>query len=503
MNNLPPPLFARVLAYLKLDEKLKLRCVCKEWMRRIDEDSKLKSLLICTHYQSKSKWYRKWIDTNEFADLRNVFLSANLRSLYIRSASRLLDNVLNLSFYYVDIAIMNRVLARFRGLERLCIWQLESKPGWNNDKLSIDQPNLKVITIEMIFRIGLITVNAPALKFVTLSASYDENKITFVHPQSVEHLELKEGHAKFEQCFEEFVNLKTLVLRETRRGEKPADDLLCKLTRLQELHFFDSRLFDPLMQQKRKFKLDHLKLYLCGLNLATLEQYRCNLNRFDFVFGCKLAPLDEKRLQLYVDNYDLMAEQLYHEKRIAYDSISALYPSLPTGFLERFTRLKAVTLNAVGDEDQFCEFLVQCRSIKSLQFKIGSVSEPLMKRIIAICPYLRELKIEDPELSLRTPEPYSFLDLLFGFKHLTQLELDQRVSLKFMKKVFRKFTDLDCFKFFYDGSESFDDYEISYYDERPTYLLGKSDSPYGGFKLNTIFEKFRSGKVEDLGVIFV
>ena len=486
-----------MFGYLKLSEKVKLRLVCKEWAGRIDADCKLTSILVCKNLQSKSKWYTKWIDTNEFADLRNVFRRSELKSLFVRSANQLVDRIHNLSFFYSDIATINRLLTKFKGIVRLQIDGLNMVPGWNNDQLTIDQPQLKVLVIDVINSMRTVTVNAPVLKFVKLHVYSETHKFNFIHPQSVENLELQESHAEFNAAFESLVCLKVLVLNETKRGEKLKDDLLCKMTALKELHFFDSRLFGPLTQQKKKFKLDQLTLYFCGLSLARLDQYNC-----DNFSGCILNKLDNKRLQLYVDNYFQMADQLYFEKEISYDAIRALYPSIPVNFLAKFTRLSKVILSSViEDEDQFCEFLIQCRSIRSLQFEIGTVSEQLMKRIVCICSYLRELKIEDPDVSLETTESDAFLKLLFGFKHLTKFEIDQRINLKFMKKVFRFFTDLDHFSFFF--GEGIDGYEIDYYAERPSYLLAKNDDPYGNFKLNTIFEKFRTSKADDLGVIFV
>lgn len=497
MNNLPPPLLAKVLNYLKLTEKIKFRLVCKEWAKRINEDCKLTSILVCSHLQDKSRWYSKWMDTNEFADLRNVFPKGELRSLFVQSANQLLDNVQNLSFYYSDVITMNRLLAKFKRLERLLVYGLEWLPGWNTGQLTIDQPMLRVLEIDIMYGIRPVIVNAPALKFVKLHVFNENQKFNFSHPQSVEHLELKESFAKFDQAFEDFVNLKILVLSgkdeilkwnfSMGKNEKPIkDDLLCKMTSLKELHFFNTRLFDQLMQQKRKYKLDQLKLYLCGLNLTSVEQYD-----------------HKKRLQLFVDHFPQLADQLYFEHTIDYDEMRALLPSLPDGFMARFTKLtKVVSSNAIEDENQFCEFLMQCRSIRSLQFEIGTVSEQLLKRMLMICPYLRELKIQDSDLSLDTPEPDAFLKLLFGFKHLTKFEIDQRINLKFMKKVFRAFTDLDHFAFFF-GEDQYDGYEIDYYDERPSYLLAKNDDPHGKFKLNTIFEKFRSGKAEYLGAIIV
>ena len=409
MENLPPPLFAKVINYLKLAEKVNLRLVCKEWTRRIDEECKLTSIFVCNRPERKNALHRRsvliyrWIDTNHFVDLRNVFMKADLKWLFVQSSNRLLDSVRNLTFHYLEIAIMNRLLARFRNLRRLQIQDLKlDKPTfWYNhhertDHLTIDQPNLQVLIIipmpSMLCPwLIQVTVNAPALKFFKFHFK-GGCKYTFTYPQSIEHLELEEDYP-FDQAFKEFVNLKILVLYESTRGCEAKDDLLRNLTSLKELHFFDRRLFDPLMRQKHKYKLNELKLYLCGLQLADLNRYTCELNLSSDRY-CVLAELNDKRLQLLINNYLQMANQLYFEKSLNYDVIRPFYSSLPVGFLKRFTRLtKVKSKKVIEDEDQYCQFLMQCPSILSLQFDIGTVSERLMKRIVSICPYLLELRI--------------------------------------------------------------------------------------------------------------
>lgn len=417
INDLPPEVLSMIFNCLSVNDKFNVvQKVCKKWYF-IVTNSKLRNLVIAQdHLPLNEKWSFTWNQVNcacSIVDLNLNFIETQLKRDIFSNLKSLYLYTINLSYLTSSFI---ECLNRLQFLERLEISFILL-----NKIKTLNLFNLQVFSVKKVHG-NLLILNTPKLSKLRIQSA-NCNNLKFIFPETIEYLDC----AEFEIILNKFKNLKILFCLDMIDIN---NDLLINLIKLEEVHFERNHFtFYNLVNQKRIFNRTNLDIYYQGLKSGDyLEQ---NLN-----FGSD--SLNEANIQIYLNNYSNVANQLTFIKYINYncwelnDSIS---PGIPEDFIRKFVCLNGIWVtHQVNNELKFIDFLKNCSNYSFLKLNYSQLTQAFYSQLPTLCPTIKNLEIkEEPEIINNLD-----FDFLIRFNYLTGISTNKKLSIEFMYQIFRE-----------------------------------------------------------------
>lgn len=422
-SDLPFEVFRKILSYLRLEEILRARAVCRRWCAYID------------FFNVPTLFYSQW--PKEFIFDQNRLVSSQFATNYIQSlkfdcffdayADSIFARLKHLRICDLDAgsnAALFEVLNRsFDQLKRLDLIRIVNcAPAIHFKSASIE-----TLFLEELDGVQQFSVDAPELLniriwFVQYSKRFD---LRLIKPEKIERLELD----FFDNgCLEsgKFLNLKYL---HTNDMSNITPALLQDLDQLREIHLiFPFAALQELLDQKRAYNRTNLKIFYHGLCLQPNE-YRESSRWFN-----------ETVAELMIDarHQPNLAQTLPYQT-LSFSSIERVFTSVPDALWKRFTSLRKILVpENPQNMQQFREFLVKFDNILELEFHIdGPRCQRLLDQLVDYCPSVQALRIHsDAGLNF---------DFVLQFKRLTLLSIVYSNGLfeeKLILAIFRELRSL-------------------------------------------------------------
>ena len=427
MDDLPELPFEKMLSYLNLEDRLRLRAVSKRWRNKIDS-FRVKSLF-CSERPSgfikqKSRWVRG-------AFIQNCINSLRFESFFNAFERSILSSLKHLRLCELRPSAENRatfteVLNSFGQLEELDVIRFNrSYPRADlGIVLELNLPKLNSIQLVGVYGIEKIVLNSPTLRNVRLVHSSYSLRLHLVHAKRVERLTTDRlEHIRMM----DLENLKYLC---TNCYFRIDETFLCDLSKLEKVNLEDRELCDELFEQKHRYGRTDLKIYFFGLLVndpADLAIHRFN-------------NLEDAFVQL-TENPSRLADEIPFYKFRYYSAIERAAAGSEIFVLKRFTDLKEIIVEErVQDVQRFLNLLKNVKNIVKLEFE---------------CDQPQELFDRLPEHSavqkLEVGGRLSDLRFLSRLKHLLYVYLDTsvHVDFEFVRKIFKELEFLSFFSFYF------------------------------------------------------
>ena len=428
IDELPELPFEKVLSYLSLEDRLKSKLVSVRWywmIKNFINHFRVKSLCISTRssdfIMGKSRLISGTFAQNFIRSIRfEPFVQAS------ESVVANLTNLKHLRLCAVRLDAENReafisALSSFGRLERLDIIDLTN----DGDPLAIDLklPMLTGIHLRDVRGIEQLTLDAPRCKTMKVGRLHDDLFVDLVHCESVERLSFDD----FDSIpFDDLKNLKYLHMEWDL--VEINETFLPDLEQLKEIHL--TKNVPELFEQKQRYGLSDLKIYLRGLLLEGPNDPAIDS-----------LEKNNELLRCLAENSSRLADEIPLHSSIDYAAIETLESVTPesaiNNILKRFTDLSKITVSSpVEDVERFLNFLKNLENITTLNFE---------------CAQPQELWDRLPEHSavqkLTIPGPVSDLKFLFRLKHLIRLNLGIKTGHKeFIVKILKELKFLSKLK---------------------------------------------------------
>ena len=451
MDDLPFELFERIFSFLHLTQRIQAKRVSKVWKERI-EHMQINCLVLTS--ESSSEFDKdpraglastKLFDTNQFVDFQNCvslesigLANSRVKTFdFLRSTKPLLQaHLKQLVLFNITHSDITSVLNLFNQTQKLNVIDTRRL----ETKISICLPQLTALSLSFKGKPKIMLV-ASKLKKLELTADR-KNSVRFdiLFPSSIEYARFSHYH----RCIEQMTSLKILHCDDIARIDKLTDDLLLRLTELEEVHANAANLFERLLAQKIVCNKRFLKLFYCGLQTGDLAEFR----------GC-MGKVNGQRLRLYIENLDRLATQLPFATKLKYSEVQPIISTAPNGFWRRFTRLEWIKIPAQVNEAALIAFISQNRSINTLEFRIDSIAIDFLRRLAASYPFMR-LILKRPVKrrckKLTRSDHEDTLRSICFLKRLVELRIRVDVSLEMLLHLFTSLTNLTCLAFLWQGS---------------------------------------------------
>lgn len=457
MDNKQELPFEKILSYLNLEDRLKLRAVSRGWRDCIDNIktrtlffSELKRGHISPHHGKNwlvgGKFDRTFIRSPEFAKFFHSFAKSVLSDLrHLRIFSLDMDDSLPLS----------QALNSFGQLEELDLINLTFDSVVD---FQLNLPSLKSLQAKELTKISQLTLDAPKLQRIHIwfSLPFTQLRLEIVHVEPVESVVIYDTHNLDVLDVTKLRNLKYLYC--VCLGIGPS--FLSNLGQLKEIHFQRDGL-PEILAQKQAYRRDELKIYHCGFLLNHLDELS-QFPNFNPHFPTK------EQIDCYLKNYSRLADQIRDFSFFWYWSIEAVSMA-PIDFWKKFVDLHEIKVDESIDPKNTQQFL---QFLKNLKGKIVSLTfysnqpQDLFDRLPDYCS-LRDLKFFENE-SLD-------LEFLLRFKELTSFTFDNPIDADFLPRVFKELEFLLTFCYI----NRFDTFvTVSRQAKRFSVLVGESEGVF-------------------------
>ena len=414
LDDLPVLPFEKILSYLSLEDRIRLRAVSRRWCNTID--SFRVKCLCCSAIPSGFIFKKTRLVSGAFA--QNFISSARLESFFATFGQSILAKLKHLRLCRLNInteslPVFTHTINSFDQLEELDLFNLQdhSSPGL---LLRLNLPMLKSIDFVNLLRIQLV-LDAPKLKKVRLAQL---DSVDLVHPESVEWLLIRS--VDFE--VKKLKNLKHFYCGQID------STLLSDLEQLKEIYLTTRSSVAGLFKEKQRLDRVDLKIFYYG----------CPLNGPDdlpvFENICSSATTD-----YLVRNVSRLADEMPFWKRFIYSKIESVAPRTAISLVNRFSDLYGLTVDKrVQDTQRFLDFMKNFDNIISL-FLICDQSKDLLDQLPEYCTVQKLTIFNSP------------LDLAFTFrlKSLNILRLQFSVDLESIRKALEELHFLREFRFEY------------------------------------------------------
>ena len=410
MNDLPVLPFEKILGYLSLEDRIKLRAISRKWCQTIDSFrtkslcySELSSGFILGKNRLVSGTFaQNFISSNRFQAFFNTFGPTILAKLkHLRLCDLGLENETSLT----------EVLNSFgQQLVELSIIRLYPRPTKKDFDLNL--PMLKSIHLHMAGAQNF-TLDAPLLqKIKILSFSL---RLNIVHHESVEWFLTNRLVAT------EMKKLKNLKYLYSADYSPIDPTFLSGLKKLKEIHLVrledDYSYVKALFEQKQRYGRADLKIYVFGCLVngpddPTISRF----NDFSNAFACLTA------------NPSRLANEIPLFCSLRYKETERVDPALAVSIMSRFTDLEAIYLKEpVRDIESFLDLLKSCHNVVELYSERAQPQE-LLDRLPEYCA-LQKLAIKG------SVSDFGFL-FNFRLKGLLHLELGCWFNEELTRKLF-------------------------------------------------------------------
>ena len=409
MDELPELPFEQVLSYLNLEDRLKSRAVSRAWYHKINS---FKANSLCYSERPSDFLFKKirWV-TSKFA--QNFISSTRFDLFFTTFSQSLLSNLRHLRLWHLHIdeesrTTFSRTLNSLNQLEELDLISFIIGSSYPVPELELNLPMLNSIQIEKVYGIYHLTLDASRLRKVEL-VWCDHLRLAIVHGESVEHL-LTSWMAYTE--VKNLKNLQTLYIGYTNFDPT----LLSGLDHLKEIYLNNPYNVESLFEQKRKYGLVDLKIYICGLLL----------NGPHPVIRYLSPHFNEETLVQLAENRFRLADEMPFNNHVYYSIIERFDPEVAIDLVSRFIHLEEITVDrTVQDIERFLDLLNNFNEIARLNFK-GDQPQDLFDRLPENCA-VQQLVIENAPLG------FEFLTRL---KHLNELYFCCSIETDFILKLF-------------------------------------------------------------------
>lgn len=428
-----------------LEEKLKLREVCKKFLFVIDKQTE-KSLMI---KRESSSFGVTWFDNFKLVSSKNLINYDQNRSIFDSNffGSRFFINLKKLhlrygldSFLpgYLCETIREREITFLNNFQQLETLYINLRHAVMLNSESKEMPRIKLNELKNLcvdqnlgFPIGL---------------SFDCPKLRFISALTLITLEI--------------VNPKTITQVETL----PQDKELPRLERFINLEYFHSNTgcyreqhIKALITQSPNLKFLRVPQPKTKNELIELRQFLKKRRRPIDVYVGGL-PIDHWIPQCW-DNLDLLKFYFDNNQflKISTDIHSVNYENwqkleagreLPATFQSRLVNLSEVEVTKkIVNVDHFVKFIVNCKMLQSLTLNNSSLEKEFYSNLPNYLHYLSSLSISDDEDLLAQIE-FSFL---FKLRDLFDFEINHPLNLSFIRELVLKNTKLKYIKVFCEG----------------------------------------------------
>ena len=412
LNDLPELPFELILSYLSLGDLLRARAVSRRWYQVIS--SFRPKTLSCFHHPTGYFYHKNSIISTELVLFLQTFSQSILSSL---KNLRLCSLNLNAE----DAPAIVQTLNSFDQLEQLGIFDVDSLFESRTD-FQLRLPMLKSLQLVRASACVSLTLDAPRLNKVHLADT--RFSLPLVHGESVkklivDYLNLMVGvdhldHLEYLYC----------------GGQMRIDSsLLSILKRLKEVHLNNRGDVSNLFEQKERYGLSNLKIFLFG----------CLLNGPSDPAINSLHWFTDEYLVYLAEHRTRLAEEIRYIWSLYYSSIERLPAALEIDLLSKFTDLDRILVNKpVQDVDRFLKLLKNFSNIVRLRIE-WILPQQLFDRLPSHCD-VQALEIANAPTDL---------NFLFRLKSLDDLVLLFSIDIEFVRKVFEELPVLLSFQFPY------------------------------------------------------
>ena len=493
MDDLCFEIKSKIVKQLFVYDALKLRRLNKGWKSVVDQRFKIQNLSI-SYIKNLSF---KWLGGDELVDCDfinyDVFKIEQFRTLLIdRPYFANLKCLLVQIKHHYDIRLVEQI-NQLKTLESLEI--IGGRLAHSNGEHLL-LPNLQYFRADDKFWYGVrssdepnfLSIESAKLRKVKLDRRDTIDQLKFVHPSSVEYLESEYLANKFTI----FKNLKILIIYQNWFGLR-LDDFLLQLPLLEEVHTNSRSLSDELVEQKKRFKRDELRVFCDGVNCDLLQ----HINRSDYEgrecrrcrsIYCPFSIINERSLiSRFSEDASNLSTILPFENDFFYRHLEAYLDdgrmlvdrSLLSGLMEKFINLTHIYVYDLCDARNLSVILDSCRTISMLMFEKCSIGQHWFDRLPERCPRLGCLRLYRSHV-------YDFR-FLFRFNCLTLFDTNINLSYDLLdelehariicriRKYFCYCPDPDCQNDFYDYES---DESGSYQNDDSEYVLAKENRKY-------------------------
>ena len=436
MDDLPELPFEKVLSYLSLKNRLKLRAVSRRWYHQINR-FKVKSLCYSEesneHVEAVRGWASGVFAQNFIASSRFDLFFDTFRETILSNLKHLRICDLNLHLDLENKPAYDRIFNSFGQLEELDIGSLNFYSDSEVRKFEMNLPSLRSIKFECACGIFKLTLDAPRLQKVKF-LNGDYLKLDLVHGESVERLLIDDLYRI------PVNNLKNLkYLNCNRFSERIDSAFLASLEQLKELHLGDHLELSKLFEQKQRYGRSDLKIYLHGCLLSGPDDPAIDDPRIFF---------SKPPVHTLAKHHSRLADEiplcrfLYYKPTSSSPLVGNVAQGLEVNILNRCTDLKELKLAGplqVQDIQRFLDLLKNSRKVVELWVSHDQPQE-LFDRLPDHCALLH--------LTICYCRVQNF-EFLFRLKDLVVLELFCSFETELIRKVFERLPFLLTVRFGY------------------------------------------------------
>ena len=425
MDELPELPFEQVLSYLSLEDVIKARAVSRRWRDTINS-FKVKSLCYSSRPSGfifgKSRWVSGAFAQNFISSTRSIpFLKTFGRSiLFNLKRLRLCDIVLKKN----QRPAFAEILQSFGRLEQLeMIFSGFSGHYASLKEFKLRLPMLKSIHVEGFNGFDWLTLDAPRLQKVRIDFSM--TRMDLIHVESVERVTIYQFG---QMAVKQLKNLKQLYVTSSSSSIDPT--LLSGLEQLREIHLTCRSHVPVIFEQKRRYGLADLKVYVFGLLLNGPDDREINAGFYN---------LDKPLFVHWAENQSRLADEIPFYKQLHYSAIERVAPEVMINVMKRLTDFDTVLVDEpIRDTERFLDFL---KSFHITKLRFWCVQpQDLFDRLPEHCAVQR-LTI------CSLPSDHQFL---FRLKYLSYLNTDS-LDIESVRRIFDELEFFSAFLFNYRG----------------------------------------------------
>lgn len=440
MQNLPAELIEHIFDYLNLEERIRLRNVCKTFKYLIDN---LKSngdyLLISETDIHLNRDIKTWF-IEEYKPIKQhqLYLPAfKIERLFTKSYRTVLNKLKNLIFYIKhnykgENKILNRLFSNvnsFQNLEKLHIekwFNIDYDDYHRNVQLNL--PKLTIIYLDSV-TLHNLHLNLPKLTRIVLDCDLDETNLTFQHPETVQFIHLD----SYKSVLKELKNLEYLYCSNMENAD---DHLLASFVNLKEIHLFrnaDDQIV-KLIDQKQLLRKEDLRIYLNGVRLDNLEDYR------NFV----RKKSDKDIINIYCSGEFDLADSIPSSVTIFYDEIEKNSLYLSEKLVEKFVRLDVIYASEkVNNQANLERFISICKRASIIDIFNAYLNQSFFDKLPLIAPNVLHLELVMEFIDTKKCD----FEFVLGLKFIEYFRSVKNVPRQLIKKMLKELkylSTLEC-----------------------------------------------------------
>ena len=459
MEDLPLIPTMKIIDYLLNKDILNLKLVNKWFYQLINENVRIKNLVISDYLPCNRRWFYncdlinpqdsiKYDDLNKnvcfnprktkAAQIWTHYIQLNRIKKYL-GLSRvnlhqpILSQLKQLYIYKINIDV--KKLNSLDQLVHLEIINSEIQSVTDNYVLKL--PMLEILNLEINSNKKCVLL-VDSTKLQKLKLKLNRTRFKLVHPESIIYMEI-DDYAHYLDFLPLLSNLQHFYCLRLQSVHLINFDLIQNLSNLKSIHIGPpKRSFIRLTESKKRFNKD-LKIYYFNLDSDKLDELDIALIEVDSCLGGYLA---EPLAILYNKYYSRLTDYCPFVEWIYYNTLEKSFKQIPEKFMDRFVNCDSFNINEkVNDLDQLIRVLKECKTITSLSL-VSSLGQHFydfrLYDLCDLCPNILSLSID------HTKNGYHALnfEFIFKFKNIRSFSVRDRLSFEFVAKLIGSHRDM-------------------------------------------------------------